>query len=78
MKAILKGGMKWEEFKISNGGGKKWASADGVKFEIYLTKDGKYRLIAFEHEPSEQFPDAEFWMREYSSLNLAAHQAEVM
>jgi hypothetical protein len=77
MKAILKGGKKWEEIPISHGGGKKWASACH-NYEIFLTRDGKYRLVAFEHDPSPQFPQAEFWMREFDTLNLAAHQAEVM
>lgn len=77
MKAILSKGMKWEEIPISSGGKKKWSS-ECNRFEIFLTRDGKYRLVAFEHDSSEQFPEAEFWMREFSSLNLAAHQAEVM
>lgn len=77
MKTILKGGMKWEEIPISHSGGKKWLS-ENAHYEIFQTKSGKFRLIAFEHEPSSQFPDAEFWMREYDSLLLVAHQAECM
>lgn len=77
MKAILDGGMRWEEIPLSTSGYKKWSS-EGNHFEIFLTKQGKYRLVAFEHGPSSQFPQAEFWMREYDTLELAAHQAEVM
>lgn len=77
MKTLVKGGRKGEEFKISNGGGKKWSS-DCNKYEIFLTKNGKYRLVAFDHEPSPEFPNAEFWMREYGSLKAAAEQAEMM
>ena len=77
MKVYLEGGMKWEEIPVSHGGSKKWAS-ENHKYEIFLTRTGKYRLVAFDHDPSTQFPDAEFWMREYDTLNLALHQAESM
>jgi hypothetical protein len=76
MKAILTDGKKWEEIPMSHGM-KKWSS-DCNDFEILLTSRGKYRLVALEHDPSTQFPDAEFWMREYDSLVIAAHQAECM
>lgn len=76
MKRILKGGKQWEEVP-SNITAVNLHSEDH-KFQIMKTKAGKFRLIAFDHEPSDQFPDAEFWMREYDSLLLAAHQAECM
>jgi hypothetical protein len=77
-KAYLKGGKKWAEDTRPNGL-KVWSSECG-DFQIMQTKvdGGRFRLVAFEHEPSTQFPQAEFWMREYDSLHLAMHQAESM
>lgn len=77
MKPLIANGQAWEEATTSAGGKKKWVSEDG-HFEIFLTATGKYRLVAFEHEASTQFPDAEFWMREYATLDDAATQAEKM
>jgi hypothetical protein len=77
METLVTGGRKWERIPISNGGKVKWAS-DCHNYEIFKTKTGRYRLVAFEHEPSQQFPDAGFWMREYATLEQAAEQAEVM
>ena len=76
MQELLEGGMKWEESTAASGG-TKWSSECG-DYEILKIRDGKYRLVSFKHEPVQQFPDAEFWMREYRTLLEAAHQAEVM
>lgn len=76
--ALVSGGRLWSESSITTASvKKKWVSECG-EYEILSTAAGKFRLVAFEHEPSSQFPDAGFWMREYATLGLAAHQAEVM
>lgn len=76
MKAILSSGKKWESRPASFT--KTNLHSECGKFQIMETKQGKFRLIAFDHEPTLQFPQAEFWMREYETLNAAAHQAECM
>ena len=75
-KELVSGGMKWESIP-SNISTVNLHSEDG-RYQIMKTKQGKFRLIAFDHEPSTQFPQAEFWMREYGTLEQAAQQAEMM
>lgn len=69
--------MKWKKADISPMQYDKWESDCG-NFDILKGKNSGYRLIAFEHDPSDQFPDAEFWMWEYRTLEEAKHQAEKM
>lgn len=76
MKPLVPKGMKWES--VPSNITKVNLHSEGTRFQIMQTKQGKYRLIAFEHEPSTQFPQAEFWMREYDTLEEAATQAEMM
>jgi hypothetical protein len=52
--------------------------SENSKFQIMKTKQGKYRLIAFDHDASDQFPQAEFWVKDFNSLQEAAKQAEMM
>ena len=76
MKVLLKNGMKWES--VPSNITTVNLHSECSKYQIMRTKQGKFRLIAFDHDPSTQFPQAEFWMREYDTLEQAAHQAEVM
>ena len=72
----LPGGMQWQSDLNSSVPGA-MATADH-DYQILPTKAGKFRLIAFNHDSSPQFPDAEFWMREYETMRAAMEQAEVM
>ena len=74
---LVAGGMGWEKIPCNHPGEFKYASENSY-YEILQTKQGKYRLISFEHSPSSQFPSAEFWMMEFSTLESAAKQAEMM
>ena len=67
--------MNWKKNDSKNCEG--WDSECG-DYRIMKTKDGKFRLVSFIHDPSTQFPEAEFWMREYSTAEEAQTQAEMM
>ena len=76
MRTIVKGGMKWEEVKTQSTPLR--LDSEDNKYCIMKTKQAKFRLIAFDHDPSSEFPEAEWWMREYATLEQAAEQAEKM
>lgn len=75
---LLPDGMFWEQIPNSIWPeGFKWASKCN-RYEIFKTKQGQYRLVAFDHDPNDDFPQSEFWMRDFPTLQTAAHQAEGM
>ena len=75
---LLTRGMEWESIP-SNVFSVNYHSKDS-KYQIFKGKrpTDKFRLVAFDHDPSPQFPQAEFWMREFSTIEEAAKQAEMM
>lgn len=75
---LLPNGMHWEKIPTTAfPEGFKWSCKE-KNFEIFRDKQGKYILISFDHDPSTEFPNAEFWMKTFPTLLMAAHQAEGM
>lgn len=73
---LVDGGMSWKEVPSTSTSVN--LHSEDENFNIIMTKNGKFRLISFQHNPSKMFPQAEFWMMEYDSLLDAARQAEKM